>query len=100
MTQTVRWILYHNTEKGRTPVAVFTRDGDQWTISVPETPHRSAVKTILPSVSLYEKRRAVQQNEGDDYLKALQETFGRSSAWVLIEDDSSRQVAPDTATAM
>jgi hypothetical protein len=99
MTQTARWILHHNTEKGRTPVAVFTRGGDQWTISVLETPHRSVVETMLPSVGLYEKRRAVQQSEGDDYLKALHETFERSSAWVLLEDDSLRQVTPDTAAA-
>jgi hypothetical protein len=82
-----RWILYHHTADGRVPVVDFTRTGDEWEVSIRDTPHSEFLKGSLPTVGLYQLRRGVRPDEGDLYLEALQQTFGRSSAWELAPAD-------------
>jgi hypothetical protein len=78
-----RWVLYHRTPEGEVPVVDFMRTGDEWVITMRDTPYRTALESALPTVGLYQLQRAVAPHEGDLYLEALQQTFGRSSAWAL-----------------
>jgi hypothetical protein len=85
-----RLILYHHTRTGRVPVVDFTRRGGEWVIAVRDTPYKSSLEAdLLPSIGLYELQRAVKPEEGDLYLEALQQTFGRSSAWELAPADAA-----------
>jgi hypothetical protein len=90
---TDRLTLYHRARTGRVPVVDFARTGDTWKVTVRDTPYKSGLEEdLLPSVGLYRLRRPVKPDEGDLYLEALQQTFGRSSAWELTQAaaDSSR----------
>jgi hypothetical protein len=65
-------------------VVDFTRSGDEWVVTVPDTPYKSSlVEDLLPSIGLYRLRRAVTPHEGALHLQALQQTFGHTSAWEL-----------------
>jgi hypothetical protein len=83
-----RWVLYHRTPEGEIPVVDFTRSGDEWMIAMRDTPWRDAIESALPTISLYQLRRGVRPDEGDLYLEALQQTFGRSSGWALAPADA------------
>jgi hypothetical protein len=56
-------------------------------IAMRDTPWRQAIESALPTISLYQLRRGVRPDEGDLYLEALQQTFGRSSGWALARAD-------------
>jgi hypothetical protein len=83
-----RLVLYHHTSEGRVPVVDFTRNGDEWVVTVRDTPYKSFMEEALPTIGLYELQRAVEPHEGDLYLMALQQTYGRSSAWELAPADA------------
>jgi hypothetical protein len=82
-TSSDRWTLYHRTPDGEIPVVDFTRTGDEWAIAMRDSPWKDAIERALPTISLYRLRRGVRPDEGDLYLQALQQTFGRSSGWAL-----------------
>jgi hypothetical protein len=82
------WILYRRTECGRVPVADLDRRGDEWSITLRDTPYKEAAAHALSLVSLYQLRRGVEPHEGDLYLQALRQTFANSSRWGVAPADA------------
>jgi len=73
---------------GNEHLATFIeRPGGSWDIQIEEGQDSRLVGTLISKVSLYRLERKVDTSEGDLYFEALQETFGRSSRYILVEEE-------------